>query len=189
MKILCFAALTAALLSPFTTIAQEATNMPLLHAKKILVVYYSRTNHTARVAKDIASALNADIERVIDLKTRTGFFAAIGAGRDAMNKKMTKIGALQKDPANYDLIVAGTPIWGWNMTPAIRTYLEMNKGALKSIAYFVTAGGTKVEKILPGFKEITGKTPVAYVGFVQKELKEEKAYREKLGKFIEALKE
>jgi len=156
---------------------------PAPAAEKILVIYYSKTGHTERVANDLATALGADVEKLIDKENRKGFFAWFGSGKDAMKKNLTGIEPQQHDPANYRLVIIGTPVWAGDMTPAVRTWLEGNKSKLQNVAYFCTAGGTKIEKLLPSFEAVTGKKPVAYVGFVHKELKDRKKYEEKLTAF------
>jgi len=162
--------------------------MLAVKGKKVLVVYYSKAGNTERVAKDVASALHADIEKLIDKKNRNGLWAFFGAGRDAMKKNRTGLEPLQKDPANYDLVVLGTPVWAGNITPAIRTYLDMNRDKLKNTAYIITSGSTPAEKVIPSCEELAGKKPMAYAGFTAEELKDEKLYREKLAGFIEKLK-
>jgi len=184
-KLLSLAAAGAVLLSCTVCAGQADTTA---RDKKVLVVYYSKTGNTGRVARDVASALHADIEKVIDKKNRNGFWAFFISGRDAMKKRKTEIGPLQKDPADYDLVVLGTPVWAWNITPAIRTYLDMNRDKLKNTAYIITSGGTPAEKIIPSCEEVTGKKCLAYAGFVAKELRDEKLYKEKLARFIEELK-
>ena len=156
--------------------------------KKILVAYYSKTGNTERVAKDIASGLGADLEKIIDQKDRSGIFGFILGGRDAMKKRGTKIGILNYDPAGYDLIVVGTPVWGSNIAPAVRTYLDANRGKIKSLACFETSGGTPIEKIGAFVEEAAGKKIVAKAGFEQKDLREEKTYKEKVSFFVEAIK-
>jgi len=156
--------------------------------KKILVVYYSRSGNTERVAKDIAARLNADIEKITDNKDRSGFFGYMSAGKAAAFEKPTTIGAMQKDPADYDLTIMGTPTWSWNMTPAIRTYITMYKDKLKKVAFFTTAGGTKPDKIVVKMELLAGKKSVAFTGFNRGELKNEKVYNEKLNAFIETVK-
>jgi flavodoxin len=156
--------------------------------KKVLVVYYSKTGNTERVAKQVASALHADIEKLIDKKNRNGLWAFFGAGRDAMKKNKTVLEPLQKDPANYDLVVLGTPVWAGNITPAIRTYLDMNKDKLKHTAYIITSGSAPAEKVIPSCEELTGKKCVAYVGFTAQERGDGKVYTEKLEGFIKELK-
>ena len=184
-KLLILAAAGGILLSS-SVYAGEAKKMA--KEKKVLVVYYSKTGHTERVAKDVAASMNADIEKIIDKKNRNGFFAFFTSGRDAMKKRTTDIEPLKKNPAEYGLVVIGTPVWAWNITPAIRTYLLMSKDKLKNTAYIITSGGTPAEKIVPFCEEVTGKKPVAFAGFTEKEMKNDSVYKEKLSKFIEELK-
>ena len=158
-----------------------------VQGKKILVVYYSRTGNTRKVSEDLAKRLGADIEGITDLRKRSGFWGYMKAARDAMKKKTTEIGETVKNPAEYDLIIAGTPIWAGKMAPAVRTYLMKFSVSIKSAAFFTTAGGSSPEKTLAGMKEIIGKDPVATASFLEKELKDEKIYSDKLTAFIESV--
>ena len=158
-----------------------------VHGKKILVIYYSRTGNTKKVSEDIAKSLGADIEGITDLRKRSGFWGYMKAARDAMKKKTTEIGETVKNPAEYDLVIAGTPIWAGKMAPAVRTYLMKFSVSIKSAAFFTTAGGSSPEKTLAGMKEIIGKDPVATASFAGKELKDEKIYNGKLTAFIESV--
>jgi flavodoxin len=156
--------------------------------KKILVAYYSKTGHTEKVARDIASAFGADFEKIIDKKKRTGIWGWIMGGRDAMKKRRADIGELQKDPANYDVVIMGSPVWSWNATPAINSYIDKTKGKIKNAVFFITSGSTEAAKIVPYLEEISGKKALAYVGFNENELANEKVYNEKLNNFLRAVK-
>jgi flavodoxin len=154
---------------------------------KILIAYYSKTGNTKRVAHDIAQKLGADVEELVDKKKRTGLLGYFRSGRDGMKKIGTEIGELSKDPAEYDLVITGSPVWGWNIVPAVRTYLEQNKGKIKSHAFFVTSGNTDSEKLVGYLKEIMDSDPLAHVGFSTEQLKEEKVYGERLAKFVDSV--
>jgi len=156
--------------------------------KKILVVYYSKTGNTEKAAKDIAAGLGADLEKIEDKRNRKGFFAWFAAGRAGMKKMKTEISVTEKNPAEYDLVIVGSPVWGWNMVPAIRTYMESNKANIKEYAFFVTSGNTASQKIAPHMKEIMEREPLAHVGFNGAEIKDEKIYTQKIKEFIEAIK-
>ncbi len=155
---------------------------------KILVAYYSKSGKTKKAALDIAAKLGADIEEIIDKKKRTGILNYFRSGRDGMKKLSTEIGESSKDPSEYDLVIAGSPIWGWNIAPAARTYLEKSKGKIKKYAFFVTSGNTDSKKIAPFLREIMGAESVAHVGFNAREIKEKNIYDQKIASFIEALK-
>ncbi|KKQ30010.1 MAG: Flavodoxin, FldA [Candidatus Shapirobacteria bacterium GW2011_GWF2_37_20] len=77
---------------------------------KTLVVFYSRTGNTRRMGELIAQKLHADIDEIIDQKSRSGIIGWILSGRDAMKEYLTKI-TFTKNPADYDLVIVGTPIW------------------------------------------------------------------------------
>jgi len=59
--------------------------------KNILVVFYSRSGNTKKVATDIASALGADLEEIVEKKNRQGNLGWLSGGRDAMKKAQTEI--------------------------------------------------------------------------------------------------
>ncbi len=115
---------------------------------RYLVVYYSRTGNSKFVAEKISAELNADVEEVVDLKSRRGWLGFLRAGYDATVGKDTKIEKTQKLPNDYDVVVVGTPVWNSRLTPAIRTYLKENDLAGKNVAVFSTNEGRGNEKTL-----------------------------------------
>ncbi|MFH1369194.1 MAG: flavodoxin [Elusimicrobiota bacterium] len=169
--------------------AEKTDLKKIVTGKKILVVYFSLTGTTERVAKDIADCFGADIEKIVDKKNRKGFFGFISGGKDATFRNLTEIDPIKLDPSKYDITMVGTPIWSWAMTPAIRTYITRNKDKFKEVAFFVTAGSTPAENIVPSMEKIAGKKSVAYVGFVSKDLKDNSKYWAKLTKFLGAFKQ
>lgn len=137
---------------------------------KTLVVFYSRSGTTKRVAQEVAKALNADVDEVIDKKPRNGILGFLIAGYDATKGKTTEI-EFEKDPSGYDLVVIGTPVWNGRVTPAIRTYLLRNREKIKNVAFFSTCAG-RPGKCLEQMEEILGKKPVLRKVLVKKRLEE-----------------
>ncbi len=103
---------------------------------KSLVVYYSRTGNTKFGAETVAAELGSDIEEIVDLKKRAGKLGWLSGGKDSMQQKETPIAPTKLLPADYDLIIIGTPIWAWRPTPAIRTYISKNNLSGKKVALF-----------------------------------------------------
>jgi flavodoxin len=171
----------------FYTNAYSAS--PEKSAKKILVVYYSRTNNTKGVAEDIAKKLNADIERIVDKKDRSGVFGYAGAAKDSQMKNATEIGEITKNPADYDLVIVGTPIWVGHVPPPTHTYLVKYKSSFKQVAFFCTAGGNPITKISGELEEYSGKKAAALIGFTSQDLKPENRndYDKKMNGFITTL--
>lgn len=150
---------------------------------KTLVTFYSRSGHTKSVGQDIAKALKADIEEIIDLKNRSRMIICLLiAGRDAILKKLTEI-KYKKDPTKYDLVIIGTPVWACTMTPAIRTYLTKNK--FKKVAFFCTSAGQD-GKTIQNMEELSKKA-VTILSLIDRELGESKS-KKKLESFCKKLK-
>jgi flavodoxin len=156
--------------------------------KKILVVYFSKTGHTERVARDIAAATGADIERIQDKKDRSGCIGLFAAARDGRKENSTEIEPARNDPSKYDLVIIGSPVWAWNMTPATRTYVEQNRSKLKEVAFFITAGSTKADEVEPYMEKLCGRKMMCCFGLVEDELENPEAYRAKVQGFLDRLK-
>ena len=152
-----------------------------------LVVYYSLSGNTARVAKDLATRTHADIESLRDRDHGTGALGYLKAVVDAVRGKPAKLGPLAFSPRSYTLILIGTPVWAGRMTPAIRAYLKNFAADLKNVAFFVTSGGTDVGSIAPAMETVLGHSAVASAGFNATELADPKAYEAKLSAFAQKL--
>jgi multimeric flavodoxin WrbA len=42
---------------------------------------------------------------------------------------------MKKNPAGYDLVIFGSPIWAGNIAPAIRTYINQYGDSIGSTSY------------------------------------------------------
>lgn len=104
---------------------------------KALVVYYSRTNTTKRIADEIAMRLKADVAAIEPQKGYEGALGWLRAGREAGARIEPKIRQVQTD--GYDLVVIGTPVWVGTMASPVRTFMKRNK--LDNVAFFCTMGG------------------------------------------------
>jgi flavodoxin len=156
--------------------------------KNALVVYYSRTGTTAKLATAIAGALQCDMEEIADTKSRAGLLGWLSAGKDAFLRKETLIGTPGRDPASYGLVVIGTPVWAGTMSCAIRTYLSQRKGQLPEVAFFLTTGGSAIDQTFRHMEELCGKKPRACLGLRMKEVLHGD-YGARLRQFVQALKE
>lgn len=155
--------------------------------KRVLVVYYSLTGNTARVGRDLAARLDAEIESVLDKGHGTGFMGQLVAAFDAWRGAAATIEPLQRDPADYETTLIGTPVWTGAMTPAIRAYLQRTSGKLRNVAFFTTSGNTDIARILPSLEALAGRKSIAFAGFDARELKDATAYERKLATFVDAL--
>ena len=110
---------------------------------KCLVLYYSFSGNTRLIAETVAKELNADPEELKPVKPLN----ASGAGyvmwglRQLVSQSKPPLLPLEHDPDAYDLIVTGTPVWSYTVTPPIRTFLDEHPFNGKKIALFCCHGG------------------------------------------------
>ena len=155
---------------------------------KTLIVYYSRTGNTKKIALEIGQKLNTEIEEIEDTAVRSGMKGYLLAGRDAMQKNLTILKPTTKNPADFDLTIIGTPIWGWNMSVPMRTYITNKKDSFKNVAFFCTMGRSGDDKAFAEMEEIIGKKPVATLALLTKDVVKNN-FAEKLEKFISEVKQ
>ena len=111
---------------------------------KTLVVYYSLEGNTKLIAQKIAEATGADLLE-LKLKKETinphSLSKYLWGGGQVVMKEKPELLPFEVDPNQYDLIFVGTPVWAWNFSPPINTFLANVKIADKKIALFCSHGG------------------------------------------------
>lgn len=138
---------------------------------RALVAYYSRSGNTRRVAEVIAAELGAELEPITDRTDRHGLLGYLRAARDAIRGCGTPIGDPVHNPAAYDLVVVGTPVWASAVSPAIRTYLARHAGRLPDAALFLTHGGTGRERVFSQMTALCGRFPLGAFALREQELR------------------
>jgi flavodoxin len=153
---------------------------------KILITYYSRTKITKKVAEYIKTKLKCDIEEIIDTKKRGGPIGYVASGKDAALKKLTKLKPIKSKLKNYDLIIVGGPVWSWNLSSPIRTYLRENKENFNKLAFFCTEGGSGEKTAFKEMEKESNKKPIATLTVLTKEVASNN-FAKKVDKFIKKL--
>ena len=111
----------------------------------ILVVYYSFEGNTQLIAETIAIAVSADILRLEVAKERKshGFGKYLWGGRQVVMKSKPALKPMDKNPADYDVLYLGTPVWAYTFSPAMRSFFSAVKLDGKKIALFCSCGGDR----------------------------------------------
>ena len=127
--------------------------------KKVLVVFFTRSGNTAKVARAIADAFDADVELIEDGTSRRGVLGYLRSGYEAGRRRLPRIGAPKHDLRAYDLVVVGTPVWNMNVSSPVRAFLVRNRGDLPRVAFFCTCGGRGGERAFREMTKACGKSP------------------------------
>jgi flavodoxin len=157
-----------------------------IRKREWLVVFYSRTGTTKKVAETLSRLLKCDVEEIFDTRNRLGFSGYLRSGMDAAFKRVTVIKKTEKDVAAYYGLVVGTPIWASKVSPAVRTYVLQNKGHLTKVAFFCTCGGLGREKALREIADLSGQSPLALLEVSHEEVLNAH-YVSKVEKFVDEL--
>lgn len=110
---------------------------------KTLIVYYSYTNNTEKVAKKIAELKKYDIlklETLIDYST--DYQKVVDEEEAKMDsEEIVELKPINVDLNQYDRIILGTPVWWYTMAPVVRSFLSGNNLNGKKVIAFITNGG------------------------------------------------
>jgi len=153
---------------------------------RILVVYYSRTGTTRKVAESLTAALRCDSDEIIEAGSRLGMLGYLRSLLEARRRVASRIAAAGKDPSLYDLVVIGTPVWAWSLSSPVRAYLLANRAKLPAVAFFCTLGGAGSDRAFDQMQELTGKRPVGRLWVTAREV-ETATYQPRVAAFGEAL--
>ena len=137
---------------------------------KSLVVYYSRTNITKKLAEDIASKTGGDIEKI---KSKVNYDGKLGYARgikDGATGKIIELEAQKYDPEDYDVVYIGAPVWASKAANPLISYLHNNEGKFNDVKFFLTAGSSGFES---GFKQMEDESikPLKTLALTTKEVK------------------
>lgn len=140
-----------------------------MSAPKTLVVFYSRSGTTRRIAIALSDALKCDLEEITEPKPRTGFLGYMRSLLEARRKQPSTIAPRKRDVSSYDLVIIGTPVWAWSLSSPVRAYLMATANRLPEVAFFCTLGSKGSESTFAQMTAVTGKRPRAVCRITQQE--------------------
>lgn len=130
--------------------------------KKVLVVYFSASGETKKLADNLAKVINADVFEIVPEKLYTDadldWTKKQSRSTIEMNDTSSRPAIVSKcdGMSDYDTVFVGFPIW-WYVAPRIiDTFLESYDFSGKTVIPFATSGGSGMGKTVENFKKILG---------------------------------
>lgn len=110
---------------------------------KKLIVFFSYTENTKKIAYEIKDKLGCDI---LEIKTvvpySTDYQTVVNDEQNSeASNHLPEIQDININLDEYDTIILGTPVWWYRPTPAIRTFLTKYDLSNKTIIPFATNAG------------------------------------------------
>ena len=118
---------------------------------KTLITYFSVGGTTARVARDLAAAIGADL---FEIKPQIPYSAAdikwtnplARCNREKLGKKDIPVSGQVEDFARYDTVLVGFPIWYGCQPNVVNTFCKSYDWTGKKVYAFATSGGSGIGK-------------------------------------------
>lgn len=112
----------------------------MLGAEKIVIVYFSYTGNTRKLANQIHECVGGDI---IEIKPVSPYSADYNKIEDQVLKEqqenyMPEIQTKAYNMEFYNTILVGSPIWWFEIAPPVKTFLKKIESTGKKIALFTT---------------------------------------------------
>lgn len=111
---------------------------------KTLFAYYSFEGNCRALAGHMAEAVGGETAELVPVGdpvphgTVMKYVVGVPA---AMLKKTVALQPLPVDPASFDLVFVGGPVWALHMTPAVRTFLNERDWSGAKLALFAMHRG------------------------------------------------
>lgn len=137
--------------------------------KKTLIVFHSRTGHTRRVAQALAQRLDADLDEIRIVQPLDGIAGYAMCAIEAIAGLTPALRPMHRNPAAYELLVIGTPVWFWNLASPVRSWLEAHPPK-RRVAFFCTMGGSGAGRVFAAMAGLAGREPVATLALLEKDL-------------------
>ena len=118
---------------------------------KKLVAYFSASGVTAKLAKKLAEAIDADL---FEIKTVEPYSEAdknwknplARCNKEKIGKKDVPVSGIVENMDEYDTVYLGFPIWYWAAPNVVNTFVKQYDFSHKKVVLFATSGGSDMGK-------------------------------------------
>ena len=156
---------------------------------KKIVIFYSLDGNTKFIAQKITEKLGADILQLKPEKEipKIEPLKHLLGGKQVLSKETPKLKKYDINFADYDTLIIGTPVWAYNFSPVIRTFLKENNFKNKKIILFCTYIAGQGKALAGLEKELEGNEIIGQAGF-RSVLRNQKENTKKLQDFLQNIK-
>ena len=120
---------------------------------KTLVVYYSKTGTTRKVAQAVIAENDCDSDELsYDEKTKSFDY--------------------ERDPSEYDCVILLAPVWAFSLAEPMKKYIAKHKSNIKRYGLIVTCGGFGLQGCVRNCLSSIGAKPEIALKFRSKYVKQ-----------------
>ncbi|MDM0107739.1 flavodoxin [Variovorax sp. J22R24] len=153
---------------------------------KILVVVYSHTGTSRRVAELLCSQRGWRMAEIVDARRRSGVFGNLRCLCESLFKLRPAIRYDGPLPHDFDAVVLVSPIWALQLAGPMRSFVERRRDHLPDVAVVSVMGGQGAPNAVAEIARLTGRTPLLSTAFTVSEV-DDGSYAARLEAFGVAL--
>jgi flavodoxin len=133
-----------------------------ISAKKILIIYLSRTNNTKAVAQIIQKQVGGDLVALELVNPYLENYRAVVAQvvRENESGFLPPLKTKIDNMSSYDLVFVGFPTWGMQLPPPMKSFLKQYDLSGKTVIPFNTNAGYGIGSTFQTVKEVCPKSTV-----------------------------
>ncbi|BAV50905.1 Uncharacterized protein MLTONO_6003 [Mesorhizobium loti] len=121
-----------------------------------VIVVYSRTGNTLKVAKALAGMIGAEIAEIRCQRSYEGPIGFVRGVVDSIMRRNPSINVAQVAAQPHDLMVIAGPIWAGRAAAPLMTFLAGRPKLPERVALLLTRGGTNSAKAVAEIETIVG---------------------------------
>lgn len=138
---------------------------------RCLVVYYSLSGNTRKVAELAARELGADVAEVRAPLYESCGFRFLRAAFDSWRGRLPAIEASGGRPEHYDFVLLMSPVWAGHAATPMRAYLAQNRDNFRRAAFLLTCGGWCPPRAFEEMTALSGIAPETTFTLREQEIK------------------
>jgi hypothetical protein len=137
---------------------------------KILVVVYSHTGTSRRVAELLCSQQGWRMAEIADARQRSGVFGNLRCVVESLFKLRPTICYDGPPPHDFDAVVLVSPIWALQLAGPMRSFVARRRDHLPDVAVVSVMGGQGAPNAVAEITRLTGHTPLLSTALTMSEV-------------------
>lgn len=138
----------------------------------VLVVCYSYSGVTRRLAELLCSRFDWPVAEVRDAHPRSGWPGTFHCVLDSLLRRRPAILYEGPDPGGFRTVVLMAPIWMYRLAGPMRSFVWQNRDSFQHVVVISTMGSAGASNALAEVARILGKSPTHAAAFTTQEVED-----------------
>lgn len=145
-------------------------NTPGTAMNKILVVVYSYTGTSRKVADLLCSQQGWPLAEIVETRPRAGALGSLRCLLDSVFRRHPPIRYDGPRTKDFDAVVLVSPIWGQRLAGPMRSFVGTRREHLPDVAVVSVMGGRGAPNAVAEISHLVGRAPILDAAFTTREV-------------------